>query len=170
MITLIEKLPGFTTDEMICEFARYEQATRIVVATRSTYCAKKLLSQSHRILPAKAVRLSNRRVSNARIVVGNIFDAVFHNRDFGQRDYCFFEDARMLFWKDAQLILQQAARAVSFDHPYPRLVGIVTPDTTDHERRSLRQQLGCEVTSPRTVATTTLARGGDCPGDFKSSR
>ena len=165
MIKLIEKLPGFTAAEMICEFARYESAARIVVATRSTYCAKKLIAKISQIIPRQAERLSNRRDSNARIVVGNIFDAVFHNRDFGQRDYCFFEDARMLFWKDAQLILQQAARAVSFDNPYPRLVGIVTPDTTDHERRSLRQQFGCEVISQRRISFERIDGGPPVRGE-----
>ena len=61
----------------------------------------------------------------------------------------------MLLWKDAQLILQQA----SIVDPYPRLVGIVTPDTTDHERRSLRQQLSCEVISQRRVSFERIGGG-----------
>jgi hypothetical protein len=164
MIALADLLPGFSVAGMICGFARYEPERRIVVATRSTHSAKKLIAKIRRIIPRQAERLSNRRDSDARIVVGNIYDAVRRNSDFGRRHYCFFEDARMLLWKNAQLILQQAARAVSFDHPYPRLVGIVTPDTTDHERRSLRQQLGCEVISQRRVSFERIGGGPQIRG------
>ena len=155
MIKLIETLPGFTAEEMIWGFADLRATDRIVVVTTSKTTAKQCLDRIGRLGATEAVLLPNRRASDARIVVGNRFDAVFKNCDFARRDYCFFPQAKMLLWKDIRFILQQAMNTAR----YPRLVGILTPSTTRQERRELLKLPNCEVISQRRVSFERIGGG-----------
>jgi len=155
MIKLIETLPGFTAEEMIWGFADLLATDRIVVVTTSKTTAKQCLDRIGRLGATEAVLLPNRRASDARIVVGNLFDAVFKNNDFAHRDYCFFPQIKMLLWKDIRFILQQAMNTAR----YPRLVGILTPSTTRQERRELLKLPNCEVISQRRVSFERIGGG-----------
>jgi len=155
MIKLIETLPGFTAEEMIWGFADLRATDRIVVVTTSKTTAKQCLDRIGRLGATEAVLLPNRRASDARIVVGNLFDAVFKNNDFAHRDYCFFPQIKMLLWKDIRFILQQAMNTAR----YPRLVGILTPSTTRQERRELLKLPNCKVISQRRVSFERIGGG-----------